>query len=154
MSKRNYPCHCGSGKKYKQCHLPIENKASVKKLMQHRKDNPPHRHLQRRRKNEHRINASWGGLLLMAIIFLPFMFTVSVENSDLEALGFSLLGLAAIPLLYGKIKKEAKNNREKGLAILGGVLVVAEYALFGFGIPIWPLMAIFAFLSLFMFSIA
>ncbi len=26
---RNDPCHCGSGKKYKKCHLPLENSASA-----------------------------------------------------------------------------------------------------------------------------
>ena len=29
---RNDPCPCGSGKKYKQCHLPIEEAAQAEQL--------------------------------------------------------------------------------------------------------------------------
>ncbi|HOW28501.1 MAG TPA: SEC-C metal-binding domain-containing protein [Elusimicrobiota bacterium] len=30
---RNEPCHCGSGKKYKKCHLPQDEEAERKKLV-------------------------------------------------------------------------------------------------------------------------
>jgi hypothetical protein len=33
---RNDPCHCGSGKKYKQCHLPIEEAARTEDLRRRR----------------------------------------------------------------------------------------------------------------------
>ena len=33
---RNDPCPCGSGKKYKQCHLPIEEAAAAEQLRLHR----------------------------------------------------------------------------------------------------------------------
>ncbi|HMP42175.1 MAG TPA: SEC-C domain-containing protein, partial [Roseiflexaceae bacterium] len=33
---RNDPCHCGSGKKYKQCHLPIEEAARTEQLRRRR----------------------------------------------------------------------------------------------------------------------
>lgn len=30
--KRNDPCHCGSGKKYKNCHLEKDNAKTISKL--------------------------------------------------------------------------------------------------------------------------
>ena len=38
---RNQPCHCGSGKKYKQCHLDADEAAAAAAREQQRRDAPP-----------------------------------------------------------------------------------------------------------------